>query len=96
MLSMGETALRIISIHFIFVGFNIIGTSTFQSLGNAVYSMIISICRQLLVLLPSAYILSLTGNVNNVWFAFPIAEVVACVLTIVFMIVMNKKIFSKI
>ncbi|MBR6696910.1 MAG: MATE family efflux transporter [Lachnospiraceae bacterium] len=96
MLSMGETALKIISIHFIFVGFNIIGTSTFQSLGNAVYSMIISICRQLLVLLPSAYILSLTGNVNNVWFAFPIAEVVACVLTIVFMIVMNKKIFSKI
>lgn len=96
MLSMGETALRIISIHFIFVGFNIIGTSTFQSLGNAVYSMIISICRQLLVLLPSAYILSLTGNVNNVWFAFPIAEVVACILTIVFMIVMNKKIFSKI
>lgn len=96
MLAMGVPALRIISIHFILAGFDIIGGTLFQSLGNAVYSMITSICRQLLVLLPAAYLLAQLGNVNFVWWAFPIAELMAVALTVIFMIRIYKKIISKI
>ncbi len=96
MLAMGVPALRIISIHFILAGFDIIGGTLFQALGNAVYSMITSICRQLLVLLPAAYLLAQLGNVNFVWWAFPIAELMAVTLTIIFMIRIYKKIISKI
>ena len=53
----------------------------FQALGNGIYSTIVSICRQMLVLLPAAFLLSLSGEVNNVWWAFPIAEVVSLVVT---------------
>ena len=49
--------------------------SVFQALGNGVYSMIVSIARQLCVLLPAAYLLSLSGNVNLIWWSFPIAEI---------------------
>ena len=94
MLEMGVPALRIISIHFALAGFSIIGGSVFQALGNAIYSMFTSICRQLLVLLPVAYLLACTGNVNNVWWAFPIAELVAVTMTIVFMIKTYKKIIK--
>jgi len=96
MLSMGVPALRIISIHFPIAGFCIIGGSVFQALGNGVYSMITSICRQLVVLLPVAYLLSMLGNVNYVWWAFPIAELMSLLLTVLFMVVINKKIISKI
>ncbi len=95
MLSMGVPALRIISLHFILAGFCIIGGSMFQALGNAVYSMITSICRQLVVLLPVAYFLSGFGNVNYVWFAFPIAELMSVTMTAIFMVKINKKIISK-
>lgn len=96
MLSMGIPALRIISLHFLLAGFCIIGGSVFQALGSAVYSMITSICRQLIVLLPAAYLLSKLGNVNYVWFAFPIAELMSVVMTTIFLIRINKKIISKI
>ncbi len=96
MLSMGIPALRIISLHFLLAGFCIIGGSVFQALGNAVYSMITSICRQLIVLLPVAYLLSRLGNVNYVWFAFPIAELMSVFMTTIFLIRTNKKIISKI
>lgn len=92
----GVPALRIISLHFIFAGFNIIGGSMFQALGNAVYSMLTSICRQLCVLLPAAFLLSLAGNVNLVWWAFPIAEVFATIMTCVFLIKINNKVLRKI
>ena len=75
MLAIGVPALRIISIHFIFAGFCIISSSVFQALGNGIQSMVISIVRQLVVLLPAAYLLSLTGVLDLVWLAFPIAEV---------------------
>ena len=88
MLSMGVPALRIISLHLILAGYCIISGSVFQALGNGVYSMITSICRQLVVLLPAAYILSLFGEVNFVWFAFPIAELMSLTLNLIF----NKKI----
>ena len=81
MLSIGIPALRIISLHFLLAGFNIIALSTCQALGKAVYSMITSICRQLVVLLPAAYILSRFGDVNYVWWSFPIAEIVALIIT---------------
>ncbi len=96
MLKIGVPALRIICIHFLFAGFNIIGGSMFQALGNAVYSMITSICRQLLVLLPVAFFMSKLGSVNYVWLAFPIAEVFATIMTVVFLIRVNKKVISKI
>lgn len=96
MLSMGVPALRIISIHFLLAGFCIICGSVFQALGNGVYSMIVSICRQLVVLLPAAYLLSKLGDVNYVWWAFPIAETVSLVMTIIFLILINKKIISHI
>lgn len=96
MLSMGTPALRIISVHFILAGFCIIIGSVFQALGNGVYSMITSICRQLVVLLPVAFLLSRLGDVNYVWWSFPIAELASLTITILFLININKKIISKI
>ena len=96
MLSMGIPALRIISTHFPIAAFCIIIGSVFQALGKAVYSMINSIMRQIVVLLPAAYLLSLTGNVNNVWWAFPIAEGMSFAVTTIFLVKIYKDIISKI
>lgn len=85
MLSIGVPALRIIGVHFVVAGFCIIAGSVCQAIGNPVYSMIISVARQLLVLLPAAYLLSLTKNLNLVWFAFPIAEVASLILSLFFL-----------
>ena len=60
-------------------------SSSFQALGNGVYSMIVSIMRQLVALLPAAYLLSLTGNLNNIWWSFPIAEIVSFLVCCFFM-----------
>ena len=96
MLSMGVPALRIISLHFIIAGFCIVAGSVFQALGNAVYSMINSICRQLVVLLPAAYILARIGGVNYVWWSFPIAELMSLVMSVIFMIKIYRDIISKV
>ncbi len=96
MLSLGVPCLRIISISFLFAGFCIICGSAFQALGNGVYSMIVSIARQLFVLLPVAYLLSMLGNVNFVWWSFPIAEIISVTLSVYFLIRINKKIISRI
>jgi Na+-driven multidrug efflux pump len=96
MLSMGRPALRIIALHFPIAAYCIVIGSVFQSLGNGVYSMINSIMRQIVVLLPAAYLLSLTGNVNNVWWSFPIAEVMSATATTIFYIKINKDIISKV
>lgn len=85
MLSLGIPALRIISVSFPIAAFCIIFSSMFQALGNGMLSMIVSVCRQLVVLLPAAYLLSLSGDVNMVWWAFPIAEVISLALNIVFL-----------
>jgi Na+-driven multidrug efflux pump len=81
-LLLGCSALRIISIHFPIAALCIILGATFQAMGNGIYSSITSLCRQLVVLLPAAYLLSLTGEVNNVWWAFPIAEVASALVTV--------------
>lgn len=80
-LSIGIVALRIISVHFPVAALCIMLSASFQALGVGIYSTIVSLCRQLLVLLPAAYLLSLTGNVDNVWWAFPIAEVMSAIVT---------------
>ena len=94
MLAMGEPALRTICFHFLLAGMSIILSSTFQALGNGMFSLIISVCRQLVVLLPAAYLLSLSGNVNMVWWAFVIAEFVSLVLSFVFFARLDKKIIA--
>ena len=96
MLTIGVPALRIISLSFMFAGFCIVIGSVFQALGNGVYSLAVSVARQLLVLLPAAYLLSLTGKVENVWWAFPIAELMSLAVTLFFYARINKKIISKI
>ena len=96
MMSMGIPALRIISIHFPIAAFCIIIGTVFQALGKAVYSMINSIMRQVVVLLPAAYLLSLTGNVNNVWWAFPFAELMSFLVTTIFLVIVYKTIISKV
>ncbi len=85
MLEIGVPALRIIAIHFALAGFCIISGSVCQAIGNPLYSLITSVCRQLIVLLPVAWLLSKTGNLNMVWFAFPFAELFSVVLNIVFL-----------
>jgi len=86
MLNIGTVALRIIASHFILAGFNIVAGSVFQAIGNPIHSMVVSVCRQLLVLLPVAFLLSLSGNVNAVWLAFPIAELVSFTLCTIFLV----------
>ena len=85
-LTIGRSALRTISLCFPFAAVCIALGASFQALGNGIYSTVISLCRQLLVLLPAAYLLSLAGNVNLVWLAFPIAELVSMALTAFFFI----------
>ena len=94
MLAIGIPALRIISIHFLFAGFCIISGSTFQALGNGVTSMIVSIARQLVVLLPVAYLLSLTGNLNLIWLSFPIAELMSMALSGIFLYLIYPKVIK--
>lgn len=85
MKQIGIPALRIIAIHFPIAAFCIILSSTFQALGNGVYSLVVSLARQLFALVPIAYLLSLTGNINMVWFAFPLAELVSLTISLLFM-----------
>ena len=90
MLAIGIPALRIICLHFLLAGMSIILSSSFQALGNGMFSLIVSICRQLVVLIPAAWLLSRTGEVNMVWWAFIIAEVVSLALSLVFMARINR------
>ncbi|MDO4315919.1 MAG: MATE family efflux transporter, partial [Oscillospiraceae bacterium] len=85
MLSIGPTALRIISIHFLLAGFDVIALSVCQAIGNPFYSLIISVCRQLVVLLPAAWLLARTGRLELVWLAFFLAELIALALSSIFL-----------
>ncbi|MCD7837050.1 MAG: MATE family efflux transporter [Lachnospiraceae bacterium] len=95
-LEIGVPALRIISLCFCFAGFSIVAGSSFQALGNGVYSMLVSVARQLCVLLPAAKLLSLSGNVKLIWCAFPIAEIVGTALSVLFLISIYKKVIVNI
>lgn len=96
MIAIGVPALRIISISFPVAGFCIATGSSFQALGRATYSMLNSIARQLLVLLPVAFILAQFGNVDLVWWCYPIAEIVSMIMTIIFLRKLNEEVISKI
>ena len=96
MLAIGMPALRTISYSFVFAGFGIVCGTAFQALGSATYSMMVSIARQLVVLLPSAYLLSLTGKVENVWWSFPIAELMSLLMTIIFLVRIYKNVIRHI
>lgn len=96
MMDIGITAFREIGVHFPVAGFCIITGTLFQSLGKSTYSMIVSIMRQVVVLIPAILILASFGNVNLVWWAFPIAEVMSAAATALFYGILYKKIISKI
>ena len=85
MLQIGTTAFRVISISFLLAGFGIVSSSTFQALGHGMLSLVISLVRQLVVLLPAAWLLSLSGSLEAVWWSFPIAELFSCALCILFL-----------
>ena len=85
MLSIGVPALRLISVSFVLAGFNIICSSVFQALGNGVFSLIVSVVRQLVVLVPVAFLLSKIATLGMIWLAFPIAEVIALLLCLFFL-----------
>lgn len=92
MLLIGVPALRIIAIYFPFAGISIMLSSVFQAFSESQYSLFNSIARQLVILLPAAWLLARLGNVNYVWWAFPIAEILSMFITIVFF----KKVYGKI
>ena len=89
----GVRALRIISFCFPAAAIGISLGASFQALGNGIYATITSLCRQLIVLLPAAYLLSFTGEVNSVWWSFPIAEVFSLAVTLFFYLrIYNRKV----
>ena len=90
MLTIGIPAMRIICLHFLLAGTSIVLSSVFQALGNGLFSLIVSVCRQLFVLLPAAWLLARTGSVNNVWWAFLIAEFVSILMSLAFYARINK------
>lgn len=85
MLAIGIPALRIIALSFVLAGFCIISMSVCQAIGNPIYSLVVSVCRQLVVLLPVAWLLSRTGVLTLVWLAFPIAELMSLTLSAIFL-----------
>ena len=96
LIAIGVPALETISLSFVFAGFCIVVGSVFQALGNGVYSMIVSVARQMCVLLPVAKLLSLSGEVTLIWWAFPIAELASLLLSTYFLVRIYKKIICHI
>lgn len=94
MLRIGAPALRTISYSFLFAGICIVLISLFQSVSKGMYSLYISIARQIIVLIPTAYLLSLTGKLDAVWLAFPIAELASLTMSLILFRRVNKKIFN--
>ena len=95
-LAVAVPCLRIISLAFVFAGFCIIIGSVFQALGKSIYSMFVSIARQLVVLIPAAYLLAKLEDVALIWWAFPIAEVMSMAVSVIFFIAIYKQIIIKI
>ncbi len=91
MLSIGIPALRIISICFIFASVSIVFSSVFQAMGNGIFSLIISVVRMLVIILPASYLLAKYVGLNYLWFAYPISEIVSIFMsTTMFRHVYNK------
>ncbi len=94
MLEIGCQALRAIGFHFLIAWFCIIAGTVFQALGKAVYSMVVSIMRQLVVLVPAAYILAQLGGLDAVWWSFPIAEGMSLLVSVICLVNIYKKIIK--
>ena len=95
MVAMGVVALHIMSLNFPFAGFCIMRGAAFQALGKSVYSMNISLIRQLVVIVPCAYLFAKIGGVDMVWWAFPLAEVVGVTMSLLYTRSIKKNIISK-
>ena len=96
MLTIGVPALRIIGIHYLIAWFCIVSGTVFQALGKAFFSMIVSIMRQLFVLIPAAYILAKLGGLHVVWWSFQIAEVISLMVSSFFLVRINRTIISRV
>ena len=94
MLSIGIPALRIIAVHFLIAWFCIVAGSVFQAVGNGMYSLYVSVARQLVVLLPAAYILAKIGGLDLIWWSFPIAELMSCLISTICLILTYKKVIK--
>ena len=94
MLDIGVPALRTIGLHFPIAAVSIVLITTLQALGYAFYSMLVSMGRQLLVLLPAAYILAKLGGLPAVWWSFPIAELVAVTLCALFFLRVKRRVID--
>lgn len=92
MLGIGIPALRIIAVHFLIAWFCIVAGSVFQAVGNGMYSLYVSVARQLVVLLPTAYILAKIGGLDLIWWSFPIAELMSCLISTICLTLTYKKV----
>ena len=96
MRAMGMVALRIVSLHFPIAAVSIVLGSIFQAFSRSYYSLVISLTRQLVVLIPAAWLLArLTGNVNMVWWSFPIAEIISGILSVTFFRIVYRDVVEK-
>ena len=96
LITIGAPALRIIAWHYLLAWFCIVGGTVFQSLGNGVYSLIVSVARQLIVLIPAAYIFARIGGLDLIWWSFPVAELMSFAVNCFFLYRINKNIISKV
>jgi Na+-driven multidrug efflux pump len=95
MVKMGVVALHIMSLNFPFAGYAIMRGAAFQALGKSVYSMNISLVRQLLIIIPCSYIYAKIGGVNMVWWAFPCAEVAGFTMSVLYTRRIRRTIINK-
>ena len=96
MLDIGVPALRIMSLAFVFAGACILCGTVFQALGNGIYSLFVSVLRQLIVLLPAAFLLSKVVGLSAVWWAFPIAEIASIITSGLLMARIYRKVISQV
>ena len=96
LITLGVPALKIIAWHYLLAWFCIVGGTVFQSLGNGIYSLIVSVARQLVVLIPAAYILAKIGGLDLIWWSFPVAELMSFAVNCFFLYRINKRIISKV
>ena len=94
MLGIGTQALRIIAFHFLIAWFCIVAGSVFQAVGNGMYSLYVSVARQLVVLLPAAYILAKIGGLDLIWWSFPIAELMSCLISAICLILTYRRVIK--
>lgn len=96
MISIGTPALRIVAIHFPIAAISIVIISLFQAFSKSMYSLIVSIMRQIVVLIPAAWLLSKTNDISMVWWAFPIAEIASVAVSLLFFRRVKRTIIDRI